>query len=68
MQLGLKDRNTMHARPVSPQMMVSSPLKNSRITLQMGFSALRSCGNCSAASMNISLSEYNRRAGLLWQG
>jgi hypothetical protein len=33
----------------------------------MGFSALRSCGNCSAASMIISLSEFNRRAGLLWQ-
>lgn len=49
--------------PLSPRfseeqtkmMMVSSRLKNSRITLLMGFSALRSCGNCSAASMIISL-------------
>lgn len=54
-------------RPVSPQMMVSSHLKNSRITLLMGFSAQRSCGNCSATSMDISPSEYNRSSDLLWQ-
>ena len=41
-------------------MMVSSHLKNSRITLPMGSSALGSCESCSAALMDIPPSEYKR--------
>lgn len=42
------------------QMMGSSHLRNSRITLLMGFSARGSCRNCSAALMGILPSEYEK--------
>lgn len=42
----------------TPQMMGSSHLKNSRITLPMGFSAPGSCESCSVVLMGIPLSEY----------
>lgn len=44
--------------PPPPQMMGSSHLKNSRITLLMGFSALGSCESCSVVLTGIALSEY----------
>lgn len=44
--------------PPPPQMMGSSHLKNSRITLLMGFSALGSCESCSVVLTGIPLSEY----------
>ncbi|XP_057557980.1 N-terminal EF-hand calcium-binding protein 3 isoform X5 [Hippopotamus amphibius kiboko] len=43
-------------------MMVSSHLKNSRITLPMGFSAPGSCESCSAALMGIPLTIWKQRS------
>ncbi|XP_045384756.1 N-terminal EF-hand calcium-binding protein 3 isoform X2 [Lemur catta] len=45
-------------------MMVSSHLRNSRITLPMGFSAQGSCGNCSAALMGISPNYFSEHLGV----
>lgn len=44
----------------TPQMMVSSHLRNSRITLLTGFSVRGSCGSSSEALMGTPLSEYEK--------
>ncbi|XP_055229308.2 N-terminal EF-hand calcium-binding protein 3 isoform X2 [Gorilla gorilla gorilla] len=45
-------------------MMGSSHLRNSRITLPMGFSARGSCRNCSAALMGISPNYFSEHLGV----
>lgn len=54
----LRDTDSAPCAHPHPQMTGSSHLKNSRITLPMGFSAPGSCESCSVVLMGIPLSEY----------